>query len=207
MKRRHDREDIENELGRKAAAAAEGEVTERDLAAEDGAGSEGAAPPAAEEASRASAAGAGDPAKDRLIAELKDALLRQMAEFDNFRRRTEKEKERIRLDAVSDLVGAFLPVLDSLGRAAAVPLPSGSPDAAAVKEGLAQVLRQADEALVQLGVEEIPALGATFDPAVHHAVLHVEDDAEGAETVVEVYQKGYRCGERIVRHSMVKVAN
>lgn len=205
MKRRHDREDIENELGRKAAAAAEGEVSERDLAAEDGAGAEGAAAPSAEAGPPAH--GAGEPAKDRLIAELKDALLRQMADFDNFRRRTEKEKERIRLDAVADLVGAFLPVLDNLGRAAAVPLPSGSPDAVAVKEGLAQVLRQADEALVQLGVQEIPALGATFDPAVHHAVLHVEDDAAGAETVVEVYQKGYRCGERIVRHSMVKVAN
>lgn len=193
MKRKHDRGDIADEIDAKAAAAAEGEVSERTLAEEDGVGADDAA-------ARPEAPAADDGAKDRLVGELKDALLRQMAEFENYRRRTDREKERIHADAVADVASAFLPVLDSLERAVA------AADAAS-RDGIAQVLRQAGESLARIRVEEIPALGQPFDPGVHHAVQHVEDETLGAGVVVEVYQKGYRCGDRVVRHSMVKVAN
>jgi molecular chaperone GrpE len=204
MKRKHDREGIEEELARKAAEAAQGDVSESELAEEDGAvagtageASDGAAP------ERAPA----DEAKDRALAELQDRLLRLTAEYENYQRRTQREKEQLYAESVTDVVAQWVPVLDNLERAAAVAAASPSPDAAKIADGIGMVLRQASETMARLKVEEIPALGTAFDPHLHNAVMHVEDESVGPGQVVEVFMKGYRCGGRVIRHSMVKVAN
>ena len=130
-----------------------------------------------------------------------DKYLRMLAEYDNFRRRAAKEKEGIYSDAYSDAIGALLPVLDNLDRAAACT------DAEALAGGLALTVKSFKEALVKLGVEEIKAEGETFDPNLHNAVMHVEDDGLGEGQIVEVFQKGYKIGDKVVRHATVKVAN
>ena len=116
-------------------------------------------------------------------------------------------EEQLYADSLADVVALWVPVLDNLERAAAVAAASPSPDAAKIADGIAMVLRQANDAMARLRVEEIPALGAAFDPHLHNAVMHVEDDAAGPGQVVEVFMKGYRCGAKVIRHSMVKVAN
>ena len=134
-------------------------------------------------------------------AELKDSLLRISAEYDNFRRRSQKEREGVYSDAYSDAINALLPVLDNLGRAV------GCEDPKALADGLALILKSFDEGLAKLGVEEIKALGETFDPERHYAVLHVEDESYGENEVVEVLQKGYTRGDKVIRYAVVKVAN
>ena len=130
-----------------------------------------------------------------------DKYLRMLAEYDNFRRRAAKEKEGIYSDAYSDAIGALLPVLDNLDRAAACT------DAEALAGGLALTVKSFKETLVKLGVEEIKAEGETFDPNLHNAVMHVEDDGLGEGQIVEVFQKGYHKGDKVIRHAVVKVAN
>ncbi len=203
MKKKHDREEIEQELARRDAEAAQGDVTEIGLAEEDGMAAEAVEGDAGD----APVPAAADDAKDRELAELKDALLRLSAEYDNYQRRTQREKEQLYADSLADVVALWVPVLDNLERAAAVAAASPSPDAAKIADGIAMVLRQANDAMARLRVEEIPALGAAFDPHLHNAVMHVEDDAAGPGQVVEVFMKGYRCGAKVIRHSMVKVAN
>jgi molecular chaperone GrpE len=137
-----------------------------------------------------------------------DRLTYLAAEFDNFRRRTLKEKERLFLDAVVEVTGGFLPVMDNLERAIKAAEAVESPEAVSLRDGVAMVAKQFVEALAKFGVTEIEALGASFDPNLHNAVMHVEDEAFGPNEVVDVFQKGYRCKEEaVVRHAMVKVAN
>lgn len=132
------------------------------------------------------------------------------AEFDNFRRRTAKEKERLFLDATVEVVSAFLPVLDNLERAAAA-CPAGetcAPETKTLADGIGLLTRQFQEVVTKLGVTEIATVGQPFDPAMHNAVMHIDDDALGENEVVECFQKGYQYKDgTVVRHSMVKVAN
>lgn len=132
---------------------------------------------------------------------LKDKLLRTVAEYDNFRRRTSKEKENIYTDACADVLKEMLPVLDNLERAVAA---EGTFED--LKKGVDMTLVQFKSSLEKLGVEEIAADG-DFDPNFHNAVMHIEDENLGSNQVAEVFQKGYKRGSKVLRHSMVKVAN
>ena len=139
--------------------------------------------------------------KDAELAELNDKHLRLAAEYDNFRRRTAQERSRIYDDAYAEALAALFPVVDNLERAAQYS------DGESVAKGVAMILKSVEDTLGKLGVTEIEALGKPFDPLLHNAVLHVEDDTKGESEVVEVLQKGYQKGERILRYAMVKVAN
>lgn len=132
---------------------------------------------------------------------LKDRLARTVAEYDNFRKRTAKEKEGIYTDACEDVLKEMLPVLDNLERAISV---DGTVDD--LKKGVEMTIKQFKNALEKLNVEEIQADGE-FDPHVHNAVMHIDDEQYGANQVAEVFQKGYKRGDKVLRHSMVKVAN
>ena len=134
--------------------------------------------------------------------EKESKYLRLAAEYDNFRKRSQKEKESLYADAKSDAVLAFLPVYDNLDRA----LKQETADEAYAK-GVEMTMNGLKEILAKLGIEEIPALGEPFDPALHNAVMHVEDESVGENTVVEVFQTGFRLGEKVIRFAMVKVAN
>ena len=136
------------------------------------------------------------------LATAEERFLRLAAEYDNFRKRTAKEKESIWNDATAAAVTALLPVFDNLERA----LKQETADAA-YKKGVEMTMTGLRDAMAKLGVEEIPALGETFDPKLHNAVMHVEDENAGENTVVEVFQQGFTCGEKVIRFSMVKVAN
>lgn len=133
------------------------------------------------------------------VAEANEKYLRMMAEYDNFRKRSAKEKEGIYADAYADCIGNILPILDNLSRAA------GSENYEAVKKGLEMTEKAFEDALSKMGITEIET--ETFDPKLHNAVMHVEDDAYGEGEIVEVFQKGYRKGDKIIRYAMVKVAN
>ena len=127
--------------------------------------------------------------------------LTMLAEYDNFRRRSAKEKEGAYSDAYADVLEKILPVLDNLERASAYK------DGESVLHGLELTLKSFNEVLSKLGITEIDAVGGKFDPNLHNAVMHVEDDEHGEGEVVEVLQKGYMCGDKVLRYAMVKVAN
>ena len=131
----------------------------------------------------------------------KDRLLRLNAEYENYRKRTDKEKERIYTDACEDVLIKMLPVLDNLERAVSV---DGSVED--LKKGVEMTIRQFIDALEKLQVEEIEAAGE-FDPNLHQAVMHMQDENFGANQVAEVFQKGYKRGDKVIRHTMVKVVN
>lgn len=135
------------------------------------------------------------------LAACQDKYMRMLAEYDNYRKRTQKEREGTYADAVCDTVKEVLPVFDNLERAAAV----GDP--AKIAEGLALTVKQAAACLAKLKIEETAAVGGKFDPNLHNAVMHVEDDGHGEGEIVEVFQRGYRRGDKTVRDAMVKVAN
>lgn len=135
------------------------------------------------------------------VAERDDKYLRLAAEYDNFRRRSQKERESVYSDAYADAINALLPVLDNLGRAV------GCEDPKVLADGLALILKSFDEGLAKLGIEEIKALGETFDPERHYAVLHIDDENYGENEIVEVLQKGYTRGDKVIRYAVVKVAN
>lgn len=130
-----------------------------------------------------------------------DKYMRMIAEYDNFRKRSIKERESCYADAHADAVNAVLPVLDNLERAAVYS------DAEAVAKGLELTLKSFSETFAKLGICEIESLGKTFDPNVHNAVMHIDDEAYGENEIVEVLQKGYIKGDRVIRYAMVKVAN
>lgn len=137
------------------------------------------------------------------IAELNDKLLRTLAEYDNFRKRSVKEKEAIYPEAKADAVAKFIPVLDSMERAAG--FECSDPE---YKKGVDMIINSFQEALAAAGVEEIPAeAGTPFDPNLHNAVMHVENEEMPPNTIAQVFQKGYRMGDRVIRYSMVQVAN
>ncbi len=131
--------------------------------------------------------------------DVNDKYLRMMAEYDNFRKRTAKEKESIYTDAYADCVGNILPILDNLERA------GGSDNMEAVKKGLELTAKAFSDALSKMGITEIET--NTFDPNLHNAVMHIEDETKSDGEIVEVFQKGYTKGERVIRYAMVKVAN
>lgn len=143
--------------------------------------------------------------KDELIEELKDKVTRQMAEFDNFRKRTDKEKSQMYEVGAKDIVERILPVIDNFerGLAAATEEEKGTP----FVEGMDKIYKQLITTLEEAGVKEIECLGKEFDPEFHNAVMHVEDEESGENIIVEVFQKGYTYKDSVVRHSMVKVAN
>ena len=135
------------------------------------------------------------------IRERDDKYLRLAAEYDNFRRRSREEREALYTAAASDTVKELLPIIDNLERAAQFD------DGEKVKEGVIMIAKATEEVMTKLGVESFGAPGETFDPNIHNAVLHVEDDAYGEGEIVEVFQKGYRKGKTIIRFAMVKSAN
>ncbi len=135
------------------------------------------------------------------LAETKDKYLRTAAEYDNFRRRSAKEREGIYADAYADALSALLPVLDNLERAAAYT------DGAQLADGIQLIFKSAKESLERIGVSEFGAKGEQFDPNIHNAMMHIDDEGFGENEIVEVFQKGYRRGERVLREALVKVAN
>ena len=136
--------------------------------------------------------------------ELYDKHLRLMAEYDNFKKRTQKEKEELFSFATADTIEKMLPVIDNLERA----IESVSDEEKnTFSEGVEMVLRQLLEIFEKLGVSEIEAVGKEFDPNLHNAVMHIEDETVQANTIVEQFMKGYKYKEKVIRYSMVKVAN
>ncbi|MCI8553510.1 MAG: nucleotide exchange factor GrpE [Clostridiales bacterium] len=130
-----------------------------------------------------------------------DTYQRMLAEYANYKRRTEQEKEQVGLFTRADLLKQLLPTVDNLDRAAEAP--AGEE----YKKGVDMTIRQFHEALATLGLEEIPADGQPFDPEIHHAVMREDADGVEPDTVTEVFQKGYRVSGRVLRPAMVKVAN
>ena len=135
------------------------------------------------------------------IAEKDDKYLRMAAEYDNFRRRSREEKEGIYEAALADTVAELLPIIDNLERAAMF---EGGDK---VLEGLVMTAKAISGAFDKLGIEEVGKVGETFDPNLHNAVLHIDDESYGEGEIVEVFQKGYKKGKRIIRFAMVKTAN
>lgn len=138
------------------------------------------------------------------IAALSDKLIRNAAEFDNYKKRTAREKEDFYKSAVCETVAPLLPVLDNLERAVAAAEDSG--ESGSVLDGVKMVKKQFEDALKSIGVEPIEAVGEQFDPEKHNAVMTADSD-EDENTVLEEFQKGYIYRDKVVRHSMVKVSN
>lgn len=131
-----------------------------------------------------------------------DRYMRLAAEYDNFRKRSARERDALFADVRSDTVVKFLPVYDNLLRAIAM-TPEGDPG----RKGIEMTLTQFETVLTKLGVTPIEALGQSFDPALHNAVMHTEDPEQGESIVVEEFEKGFKMGDKVIRFSMVKVAN
>ena len=143
--------------------------------------------------------------KEEELNALKDRYMRTLAEYENYRKRTEKEKADIYTYAVKDVMTKMLPILDNLERGLAL-IPEES-KADPVAEGMDKICKQFQKTLQDIGVKPIEAEGKEFDPNLHNAVMHVEDENLGENVVAEELQKGYTYKESVVRHSMVKVAN
>ena len=137
--------------------------------------------------------------KSAALAASEDKYLRMMAEYDNFRKRSAKEKEGVWADAYGDCIANILPILDNLERA------SKSDNFEAVKKGLEMTAKAFEDAMSKMGITEIEC--KVFDPNLHNAVMHVEDEGHGEGEIVEVFQKGYTKGDKVIRYAMVKVAN
>lgn len=137
------------------------------------------------------------------VKEAQDKWLRQLAEFENFRKRTNQEKQGMYNNGVRDTIEKFLPVVDNFERAVAATEDKES----STYKGIEMILKQMLDVMAAMGVEEIPAEGEAFDPNVHAAVMHIEDESCDENVVVEVFQKGYRHGDKVIRPAMVKVAN
>ena len=142
---------------------------------------------------------------EQKVEELTDRLKRTMAEFDNFRKRTEKEKSSMYIIGAKEIVEKILPVVDNFERGLAAVPEDNKEDAFVV--GMDKIYRQMLTVLEEAGVKPIEAVGAEFDPNFHNAVMHVEDETLGENVVAEELQKGYMYRDTVVRHSMVKVAN
>lgn len=143
--------------------------------------------------------------KDEKIEELTDRLKRQMAEFDNFRKRTEKEKSSMYEIGAKSVIEKILPVVDNFERGLAA-VPEEQKEDPFV-QGMDKIYKQILTTLEEIGVKPIEAVGQEFDPNFHNAVMHVEDETVGENIIVEEFQKGYMYKDSVVRHSMVKVAN
>lgn len=157
-----------------------------------------------EEAQDADAIGEADAAaeSESRYNDLNDRYLRMLAEYDNYRRRSQKEREGMYPGAVADTVQKFLPLLDNFGRA----LEAESADES-FKKGMEMIFQSLLKTFTELGVTDIGIVGEVFDANIHHAVMHIEDEALAENSVAQVMQKGYRIGDRILRCAMVSVAN
>ncbi len=142
---------------------------------------------------------------ESVLKENEDKYLRMLAEYDNFRKRAQKEKDSMYSAGICDSVEKLLEVLDNLERAAAVDVEKS--DAKSVVDGVVKVLEQATAIFEKLGVSEIPAKGEKFDPNVHNAVMHEDNPDIEENTITDVFLKGYTLGDKVIRHSVVKVAN
>ena len=131
-----------------------------------------------------------------------DAYLRLLAEYDNYRKRSQREKDALYADIKADTLLKFLPVYDNLVRALKQPT-----EDEAYRKGIEMIMTQFCTTMEKLGVEKIEALGKTFDPSLHNAVMHVDDEQKGENEIVEVFQEGFRLGDKVIRFAMVKVAN
>jgi molecular chaperone GrpE len=140
-------------------------------------------------------------ALNKSLEELNDRFLRTLAEYDNFRQRAQKEREGVYNDAISDVLNSILPVKDSLEMAIKFA------DDSQLSQGVMMTLNKFDEILTKIGVESFGEAGEEFDPNLHNAVLHVDDESMGEGVIAEVLMKGYKKGEKIIRYAMVKVAN
>ncbi len=143
--------------------------------------------------------------KDEKIEELTDRVTRQMAEFDNFRKRTEKEKAAMYEIGAKDIIEKILPIIDNFERGFQTVDEEKKKDP--FVDGMDKVYKQLMKTLEDAGVKQIEALGQEFNPDFHNAVMHIEDEEEGENIIVEEFQKGYTYRDSVVRHSMVKVAN
>ena len=139
--------------------------------------------------------------KAQELSEQNDKYMRMMAEYDNFRKRSAKEREGTYADAYADALASILPIIDNLERAV------GVTEADGVLKGLEMTLKGADEALVKMGVEAFGKEGDEFDPNIHNAVMMVDDESHKEGEIVSVFQKGYKKGDKIIRYAMVTVAN
>ena len=141
-------------------------------------------------------------AKQQELDELTDRYKRILAEFENHKKRSQKEREGLYNSILGDIIEVILPILDNLENAAKVETSDEN-----YKKGVELVLKQFQDVLKSKGVEEIKALGETFDPELHEAVSSVQDDTKGEKEIVQEYRKGYKIGHKVIRHSMVVVAN
>lgn len=142
-----------------------------------------------------------DPTKQELE-EMTDRYKRLMAEFDNFKKRSSKERETLYNSLISDIITSILPVVDNLEKAVSVKTEDES-----YKQGVEMVHKQLIDTLSNLGVQQIPTIGETFNPEYHEAVSSVQDDTLGEKEIKEEFRKGYKIGDKVIRHSMVVVAN
>ena len=140
--------------------------------------------------------------KDDALAAMNDKYLRLCAEYDNFRKRSQKEKDALYDDIKANTLKAFLPVYDNLVRAL-----NQSTEDEAYKKGVEMIMAEFKKTMEKLGVTEMDCLGQKFDPAFHNAVMHVEDEEKGENEIVEVFQQGFMLGDKVIRFAMVKVAN
>ena len=140
--------------------------------------------------------------KSSEIDELNDRYKRLFAEFENYKKRTQKESLSKRAEITADVVISILPVVDNLQKAVEVKIENNS-----YQEGIKLILRQLSDILKKFGMEEIETIGHQFDPELHEAVSHIEDKEKGTNEIVEEYRKGYKIGTKVVRHAMVVVAN
>ena len=136
------------------------------------------------------------------LEETTDRLKRIMAEFENFKKRSSKEREMLYNSILSDIIASFLPVIDNLEKAV-----EAKTEDEGYKQGVELVLKQFMDVLTKLGVEEILTVGETFDPEIHDAVSSIQDETKGEKEIVQVYRKGYKIGTKVIRHAMVVVAN
>ncbi len=145
--------------------------------------------------------------KESAYQQLTDRYMRLTAEYDNYRRRTQKEKDALYESSLVDVVANWLPLLDNLERAELSAGQYDTQEARQIAQGIAMIAKQAADILAQLDVEAIDCCGQPFDPNLHDAVMHVADEAVGPSTVVEELKKGYKRNDRVIRYSVVKVAN
>lgn len=206
MSQEHKNEEAKAERMQAEAAEAAEANAEQEAEAAEGAGQEAEAQEQNQEQSPEDAKkNAKKDPKDAQIEELQDRLKRQMAEFDNFRKRTEKEKSAMYEVGARDIIEKILPVVDNFERAlAAVP---EDVKESSFAEGVEKIYKQFMKTLEDAGVEAIEAKGQQFDPNLHNAVLHIEDEAYGENEISQELQKGYKYRGTVVRHSMVQVAN
>lgn len=136
------------------------------------------------------------------IATMNDKYLRLYAEYDNYRKRSQKEKDSLYGDIKADVLGKFLPVYDNLERALAQQC-----EDEAYRKGVEMIMAQFRATMEKLGVTEIESLGQKFDPNLHNAIMHVDDEEKGENEIVEVFQQGFKIGDKVIRFAMVKVAN